>query len=206
MHPSGLMLFWPTNVRLVRNINTNKENSMSALTQAEIVNVVVLFAVLQADFGSHRAITLRRLLRPLLLAGVIVPFFLKTVVTHGSGIPLEVAGATLGVFAGLMALALMRVYRSEITGTATSAASWGYASLWVIVIGARAFFSYGANNIFEGSLGRWMLHNHVPAAAITDSLVFMAVTMLLTRTLGLAVRARSLPAQEIAATTYSLHN
>jgi hypothetical protein len=38
---------------------------MSVLIDAEIVNVVVLAAVLEADLGSHRAISRFRILRPL---------------------------------------------------------------------------------------------------------------------------------------------
>ena len=41
---------------------------MSMLIDAEIVNALVLAAVLEADLGSHRKITRFRLLRPVLLA------------------------------------------------------------------------------------------------------------------------------------------
>jgi hypothetical protein len=41
-----------------------------------------------------------------------------------------------------------------------------------------------------------MIRNAVTGAAITDALIFMAVTMLLTRTLGLAVRAAKLGGQK----------
>jgi hypothetical protein len=164
---------------------------MSTLTQAEIINGLVLFAVLQADLGSHRKVGLHRILRPILLAGVIVPLFLKTVVTHGNGATLELVGAVAGVLGGLGALALMRVYRSGVTGKPATAAGWGYAALWTIIIGARAAFSYGANHWFQDSLGRWLMTNHIPVAAITDALIFMAVAMLLTRTVGLALRARA---------------
>jgi hypothetical protein len=56
---------------------------MSMLTDAEIVNVVILAAVLEADLGSHRKISKFRLLRPTLLAAAIVPLFPEKVTTHG---------------------------------------------------------------------------------------------------------------------------
>jgi peptidoglycan biosynthesis protein MviN/MurJ (putative lipid II flippase) len=174
---------------------------MSTLTQAEIVNVLVLFAVLQADMGSHREVRVHRIVRPIVLAAAIVPLFLQTVVTHGNGATLELVGLVTGVIGGLLALATMRVYRSGVTGKPATAARWGYAAVWTIVIGARAAFSYGANHWFEGPLGRWLMTNHIPAAAITDGLIFMAVAMLLTRTIGLAVRARALPSESVEPVT-----
>jgi hypothetical protein len=64
------------------------------------------------------------------------------------------------------------------------------------VIGARALFSYGANHWFSNQLGGWLAANSILGAAVTDGLIFMAVAMLLTRTAGLAIRARRLPAAD----------
>jgi hypothetical protein len=166
---------------------------MSVLIDAEIVNVLVLAAVLEADLGSHRKITRFRLLRPILIAAAIVPLFLEKVTTHGGGLSVEIAGTAAGVIGGLIALALIRVYRSETTGKPVTAAGLGYALLWIVVIGGRALFSYGAYHWFDHQLGSWLTTNSIPSAAITDGLIFMAVAMLLTRTAGLAIRARSLP-------------
>jgi hypothetical protein len=166
---------------------------MSILIDAEIVNVLVLAAVLEADLGSHRKINRFRLLRPILIAVAIVPLFLEKITTHGGGLSVEIAGAAAGVIGGLMALALIRVYRSGKTGKPVSAAALGYALLWTVVIGARALFSYGANHWFYHQLGSWLTTNSIPSAAITDGLIFMAVAMLLTRTVGLCLRSRSLP-------------
>ena len=69
----------------------------------------------------------------------------------------------------------------------------GYAMLWIVIIGARSAFSYGSAHWFGPQLGTWMAAHHVISGAITDTLILMAVGMLLTRTLGLAVRARALP-------------
>jgi hypothetical protein len=164
---------------------------MSTLTQAEIINALVLAAVLQADLGRLRKLTVQRLLRPILLAALIVPLFLQEVATHGNGLTLEIAGAAAGAVGGLIALTLIRVRSDPATGKNTTAAGWGYAALWVVVIGARAAFSYGASHWFPEQLGRWLLDNHIAPAAITDALIFMAVAMLLTRTLGLAFRSRA---------------
>ena len=166
---------------------------MSMLIDAEIVNVLVLAAVLEADLGSHRKITKFRLLRPILLAAAVVPLFLEKVTTHGGGLTVELAGAAAGVVGGLIALALVRVFRSGATGKPASSAGWGYALLWTGVIGARAIFSYGASHWFGNQLGSWLAANSIPSAAITDGLIFMAVAMLLTRTAGLAIRSHSVP-------------
>jgi hypothetical protein len=164
---------------------------MSMLMDAEIVNVLVLAAVLEADLGPHRKITKFRLLRPILLAAAVVPLFIEKVTTHGGGLTVELAGAAAGVVGGLIALALLRVFRSGTTGKPVTSAKWGYALLWTAVIGARALFSYGAGHWFGNQIGSWLAANSIPSAAITDGLIFMAVAMLLTRTAGLAIRSHS---------------
>jgi len=176
-----------------KNPADKREPQMSMLIDAEIVNAVVLAAVLEADLGSHRKITKFRLLRPILLAAAVVPLFLAKIATHGGGLTIELAGAAAGIAAGLIALALVSVYRSSTTGKPVSSAKWGYALFWTAIIGARALFSYGADHWFTNQLGSWLAANTIPAAAITDGLIFMAVAMLLTRTLGLARRSRSVP-------------
>jgi hypothetical protein len=173
---------------------THKEHLMfSALVQAELINGAVLIATLHGDLGRHRKIGPFRLLRPALVAGAIVPLFIDPVVTHGTGLAIELAGVAAGMLGGLAALALMRVYRSPRTGKPASHATWPYALLWTLVVGARAAFSYGATRWFPAQLAQWCAAHQVTAAAITDGLIFMAVVMILTRTLGLAARAATLP-------------
>jgi hypothetical protein len=164
---------------------------MSTLVEAEILNAAVLLATLESDLGGHRKIGWFRLLRPPLLTAALVPFFLAPLVRHGTGALLELAGAAVGAAGGLAALALLRVYRSPTTGRAVTAAGTGYAALWVVLIGLRALFTYGATHWFTGPLARWMLAHQVSAGAMTDAFILMAVVMLLTRTAGIAVRARA---------------
>jgi hypothetical protein len=166
---------------------------LSELTQAMIVNSTVLFAVMESDRGADRKIGTFRILRPALVTASIVPLFIDPVVTHGAGLAVEVGAGLLGLLGGLVALSLMKVYRSPKTGKAVSRTGFGYAALWTTVIGARAAFSYGAVNWFPHQLATWCIDHQVSGAAITDGLVFMAAAMTLTRTLGMARRALSLP-------------
>ena len=166
----------------------------SQLTEAMIVNGVVLATVLASDLGPARKIGPMRLLRPVIAAAVIIPLFVDRPVTHGTGLVVEVAGILAGVLGGLAATALMGVYRSPDTGKPVSRAGTPYAIFWALVIGARAAFSYGAVHWFEGSLVSWAIANQVSVAAITDGLIFMALAMVLLRTAGIGFRASRLPA------------
>jgi hypothetical protein len=173
---------------------------LSTLSQAMLINGVVLFAVLEADVGPHRKIGKIRILRPLLTAGVLVPLFIKGFTTQGTGLALEIALTAAGLLCGLAAVALTRVYRSPRTGKPVSRAGWGYTAVWTGVIGARAAFSYGTVHWFAPQLGTWMATHQITPDALTDSLLLMAIAMMLTRTLALAARASATRRQPISTT------
>jgi membrane protease YdiL (CAAX protease family) len=166
---------------------------LSELTEAMIVNGVVLATVLATDLGPARKIGPMRLLRPVIAAAVIIPLFVDQPVTHGNGLVVEIAGAAAGLLGGLVAAALMRVYRSPKTGHPVSRAGAAYGIFWTVIIAARAAFSYGAAHWFQSQIVTWAIANQVSEAAITDGLIFMAVMMVLVRTAGLRVRASRLP-------------
>jgi hypothetical protein len=171
---------------------------LSDLTQAMIVNGVVLATVLATDIGPARKIGPMRLLRPVIAAAIIIPLFIYQPVTHGTGLIVEIAGVVAGLLGGLAAVALMGVYRSPQTGKPVSRAGAPYAILWTVIIGARAAFSYGGLHWFKAPLFSWAIANQVSVAAITDGLIFMAIAMVLVRTLALGVRASRLPVPALA--------
>ena len=174
---------------------------MSPLTQALVINAAVLVAVLEADLGPHRKIGWFRLLRPVLLAGAIVPMYLTALASHGIGLTLEIAGAAAGLLVGLVATGLMRVYRSPRTGRPVSRAGVGYAAVWVLVVGARTAFSYGSSHWFSSSLDTWMGEHHVTGDMLTNTLILMAIAMVLTRTGAMAARAHAVRHESVVGMT-----
>jgi hypothetical protein len=165
-----------------------------------ILNLAVLTVVLESDLGTRR-VTKPRLLRPVITAAAIVPFFLGGAATSGYGLLLELAGTAAGLLLGLLASAFMPVHAgvAKSRDCAKSRAGIGYALTWIAVVGARILFSYGSEHIFSRELGEWMVTHSVSPGALTDALIFMAVVMMLTRTTLLQVRARAVltPAPEV---------
>jgi hypothetical protein len=162
-----------------------------------IINAGVLFATLESDLGPHRKIGPFRILRAPLVVAAVIPLFLYRPVTHGNGLLVELAGLAVGLLCGLVVTMLMRVYRSPKTGRPVSAAGLPYAIVWVLIVAARAAFSIGATHWFPTQLAQWCATHQVTGVAITDGLIFMAVTMVLVRTAGLAVRATRLPSAAV---------
>ncbi len=154
-----------------------------------ILNLALLAVVLAADLG-RRKITGMRLLRPVIAAAIVIPFFFKGAAASGGGLLLEMAGLTTGAALGVLAGMLIRVTGTQ-AGHPVSWAGLPYAAAWVAVTASRIYFTYGASHVFGAQLAAWMVANRITVGALTDSLIFVSVAMLLGRTGVLADKARA---------------
>jgi hypothetical protein len=155
-----------------------------------LINLAVLAMVLWNDLG-RKAVTRKRLLRPLLTAGIVGGSVFEAVPAGGNSELLIAAGVAAGVLLGLAASALLRVDHEGHDGVVRTIGGSAYAALWLGVIGARIAFSYGADHWFTSSLVAFCTEHQITSAAITDALVLMALGMVVTRTLALAIRVQA---------------
>src|SRR5690348_14774282 len=104
-------------------------------TALTLLNVAIVVLLLARDWG-HRRVTLFGLLRPVILAAVVVPFVMPGWDLSGRGLLLILGTAVLGVALGLLTCAFMRV-SVDASGQAWTDAGWPYAVAWVVIAGAR---------------------------------------------------------------------
>ena len=169
-----------------------------------VINLAILASVMISDLGTRR-IGPFRLLKPVLIVATVVAAYVEGAATSGHGLILELASTAAGLGLGALAAAQMRVGYdpgqqgawlarrfglAKAPGRAVSHAGLGYLLIWVLVVGGRLYFAWGSQHQFGAALGRWMVINQISSNALVDSLIFLSIAMVVTRTAILAGRAR----------------
>ena len=158
-------------------------------TSALILTAAILAGVFASDLG-RRAVTARRLRRPLIIAGIAGSMYLTALATSGPAWRSSSQAAGTGAVLGLLAASFMRVEHDANNGEVFTRAGVGYALIWIATAAARLAFIYGTHHWFAGSLDSWMLAHHITADALTDALVLEALAMTTARTISLYARSR----------------
>ncbi len=167
-------------------------------TTQYLLNAGLLVWVLGANLGTRR-LTRARLLLPVLAAVVLGVLLLHDLPTLGNDGRLELVGLASGVLLGGLAASLVRLRRDS--GTVLATAGAGFAALWVLVIGGRVLFAYGADHWFGAGIARFSVTHLITGAdAWTAAFVLMALAMVATRQVVTATLAARLRRAPLAAT------
>lgn len=153
-----------------------------------ILNCTLLGWVLTRNLGT-RPVTRQTFAIPLLVVAVAAGAYLQHVPTAGNDVPMEIAGAGLGVILGLLASATTRLHRTE-RGDTVATAGVAFAAVWVLAIGGRIAFAELATHSASAAVARFsMAHEITGAAAWRTTFVMMALAMVVTRVVAVAARA-----------------
>ncbi len=163
------------------------------MNTTEIITFVGLAALIIAtQVGSHR-LTAHRLLLPLLAVGAVGYHYIQSIPTAGGDLDFDIILSVVGAIAGIAAASLMRVDRDGDTGRIVTRAGLAYASLWIIVFGGRLAFAWAATNSWRHQVMQFSIqHAITSSAAWTAAFVLMALSMVVARTIVIAVRATRL--------------
>lgn len=156
----------------------------------EIITFAGLAAIVIATQVGRRRLSLRRLLLPFLAVGIVGYHYLHAVPTVGGDLDFEISLSLAGVLCGFLAAGLMNVERDEQTGRFVTQAGFTYAALWAIVFGGRLAFAWAASHVWSHQVAQFSIQHQITGStAWTAAFVFMALSMVLTRTVVVALRA-----------------
>jgi hypothetical protein len=151
-------------------------------------------AILATQLGTRRP-DAKRLLLPIAIVGAVGAKYLRAMPGGATPRLLEIAGLAAGLLFGLASIALIEVRRDESDGRLVTVSGWPYAAVWTVALGLRMGFAYGSTHTFKQQITDFSIQHHVPADTYGTAFVIMVLTMVVTRTAGVWLRARSIGAR-----------
>lgn len=160
------------------------------MKSTEIIVFVGLASLIIATQMGRRRLSLRRLMLPLLAAGIVGYHYLQSTPTVGGDLDFEISLSLAGALCGVLAGCLMSVERDEPTGRIVTEAGVAYATLWGIVFGGRLAFAWAASHLWSHQVMQFSVQHAITGStAWTAAFILMALSMVLTRTVVVAFRA-----------------
>ncbi|WP_029138736.1 hypothetical protein [Nakamurella lactea] len=173
---------------------------MSDFMQALVIGGSIFVAMLFTGLG-RRALTVRSVVRPLVIVGIFAVIYLKDAPTATGGEwGLYAVGVALGLVFGGIAALLTKVERDADTGAVVTVAGAGFAVTWFVALASRLVFVWAVTDVpaFRDQVGIFMMGHQIEQSAIAPFFVIWALTMVVARVAAIQTRARRLPAAAAA--------
>jgi hypothetical protein len=154
-----------------------------------LLNIALVALVVLQMRG--RRLDRRGLVLPLALVGWAASHYLHGIPTDGNDGVLVAAGVLAGLSLGSASALLTRV-ELDSDGVAIGRATFGAAALWVVGIGGRMAFSLFMQHGGAPTVIRFSEAHHLTGAGWVTGIVLMAFVEVVSRTLILWARSRSI--------------
>jgi hypothetical protein len=165
------------------------EDQPMTITDYLIDSILVLLVLVQI---RESTLTVRSLIRPIVILAVAVENYLHGIPTAGNDLVLVGALALVGLLIGLASGQTVFMRRDE-NGEVLARAGWASALFWVLGMGSRFAFLIWVNNGGGATIAHFSAeHSITGAEAWTVALLAMAVFEVGGRTLVQAIRRQQL--------------
>jgi hypothetical protein len=137
----------------------------------------------------------QRLIIPVVIVGAFGFKYLKSIPSGTTPALLIAGGATVGIIFGLLSLTMIRVEKAPQTRRLVTIAGLSYVALWTVALVARLGFAFGSTHWFKSDLAGFSVQHRVPSETYATAFVLWVLVMILSRTIGVFVRARNVGAK-----------
>lgn len=160
-------------------------------TSDYLLSFGLLALILYTNLGT-RALTRRRFTVPLIAVAAAGWGFLRVLPTAGDDLTLIAVAAAVGVAFGALTGLLSRLDRTP-AGQLVTRADAAFAAVWVLVVGGRVLFGYGANQFWHTAVVRFSIQHQITGPAYRYAFVLMALTMVVGRLAVIGLQVAALP-------------
>lgn len=161
------------------------------MTTSEYVLGFGLLALILSTNLGVRALTRRRFTLPLFAVAIAAASFLRTVPTIGHDLLFITGAAVVGLGCGVLTGALSRLERRP-DGRLVTRAGAAFAAVWVVIVGGRTLFGYGATHWWRDTVRTFSVHYQITPTAYTSAFVLMALAMVVGRLAVIGLQAARL--------------